>query len=129
MNGMRTTSSSRNSYDYYGYGYDQSYGYGYPVEVTHCKEAPIPKKMKLKLRVCYVDMVLVDAASGRGYIGANPDALKIVGDAIKSEEFGFIFPQDSDLIEPINAAIAALEADGTLDALNTKWFFEYDPAQ
>ncbi len=28
-----------------------------------------------------VDMVLVDAASGRGYIGANPDKLKIVGDA------------------------------------------------
>jgi ABC-type amino acid transport substrate-binding protein len=39
-----------------------------------------------------VDMVLVDAASGRGYIGANPDQLQIVGDAIKSEDFGFIFP-------------------------------------
>lgn len=75
-----------------------------------------------------VDMVLVDAASGRGYVGANPDALKIVGDAIKSEEFGFIFPQGSDLIEPINAAIESLRADGTLDALDTKWFFEYDPA-
>ena len=36
-------------------------------------------------------MVLVDAASGRGYVGANPDQLKIVGDAIKSEDFGFIF--------------------------------------
>ncbi len=75
-----------------------------------------------------VDMVLVDAAAGRGYIGANPDALQIVGDAIKSEDFGFIFPPDSDLIEPFNAAIAAMSADGTLDALNTKWFFEYDPA-
>lgn len=75
-----------------------------------------------------VDMVLVDAASGRGYIGANPDALKIVGDAIKSEEFGFIFPKGSDLIEPINAAIESMRADGTLDVLDTKWFFEYDPA-
>lgn len=76
-----------------------------------------------------VDMVLVDAASGRGYIGANPDALKIVGDAIKSEEFGFIFPPGSDLVAPFNAGIAALRADGTLDALDTKWFFAYDPAQ
>lgn len=74
-----------------------------------------------------VDTVLVDAASGAGYIGANPDALKIVGDAIKSEEFGIIFTPGSDLIAPFNAAIAALAADGTLDALNTKWFFEYDP--
>jgi polar amino acid transport system substrate-binding protein len=75
-----------------------------------------------------VDMVLVDAAAGRGYIGANPDALKIVGDPIKSEDFGFIFTPGSDLIEPFNAAIAALRDDGTLDELNTKWFFEYDPA-
>lgn len=75
-----------------------------------------------------VDTVLVDAASGAGYIGANPDALKIVGDAIKSEDFGIIFTPGSDLIAPFNAAIAALKADGTLDALSTKWFYEYDPA-
>ena len=42
-----------------------------------------------------VDMVLVDAASGRGYIGANPDKLKIVGDPLGTEDFGFIFtPKD-----------------------------------
>jgi polar amino acid transport system substrate-binding protein len=75
-----------------------------------------------------VDMVLVDAASGRGYIGANPEALKIVGDAIKSEDFGFIFTPGSDLVEPFNAAIEALRADGTFDALDTKWFFEFDPS-
>jgi polar amino acid transport system substrate-binding protein len=75
-----------------------------------------------------VDMVLVDAAAGRGYIGANPNALKIVGDAIKSEDFGFIFTPGSDLVAPFNAAIAALREDGTLDTLNTKWFFEYDPS-
>ena len=32
---------------------------------------------------------------GRGYIGANPDKLKIVGDAIKTEDFGFIFQKGS----------------------------------
>lgn len=75
-----------------------------------------------------VDMVLVDAASGRGYIGANPDALKIVGDTIKSEDFGFIFTPGSDLVAPFNAAIEALRADGTFDALDTQWFFEFDPS-
>jgi polar amino acid transport system substrate-binding protein len=29
-----------------------------------------------------VDMVLMDAASSRGYIGANPDKLKVIGDAL-----------------------------------------------
>lgn len=76
-----------------------------------------------------VDMVLVDAASGRGYIGANPEALKIVGDALATEEFGFIFPPGSDLVEPFNAAIDSLKQDKYLDYLNFKWFFLYDPAQ
>ena len=76
-----------------------------------------------------VDMVLVDAASGRGYIGANPDQLKIVGDAIKSEEFGFIFQQGSDLAAPFNAAIATMKEDGFTSYLDNKWFFLYDPAQ
>lgn len=74
-----------------------------------------------------VDMVVVDGVAGAGYIGANPDALKLVGDPIKSEDFGFIFTPGSDLVEPFNAAIAALRADGTFDALDQKWFFEYDP--
>lgn len=74
-----------------------------------------------------VDMVLVDAASGRGYVGANPEKLKIVGDAIKSEEFGFIYPKGSDLIAPIDAALETMLQDGFIEHLNTKWFFFYDP--
>ncbi len=72
-----------------------------------------------------VDMVLMDAASSRGYIGANPDKLKVVGDPLASEDFGFIFTPGSDLTAPFNAAIAQLKAEGFLDQLNTKWFFEY----
>lgn len=75
-----------------------------------------------------VDLVLVDAASGRGYIGANPDALQIVGDALTSEDFGFIFPPDSDLVASFNQAIETMMADNYLRYLNNKWFFFYDPA-
>jgi len=30
---------------------------------------------------------------------------------------------------PVNAALAAMKADGYVDALNRKWFFEYSAAQ
>jgi len=73
-----------------------------------------------------VDCVLMDAASSRGYIGANPDKLKIVGDPLGTDNYGFIFTTGSDLVAPFNAAIQALKDDGTLDKLTTKWFFEYN---
>jgi len=76
-----------------------------------------------------VDMVLMDAASSRGYIGANPDKLKIIGDPLGTEEFGFIFAPASDLVAPFNAAIPSMKEDGFLDHLNSRWFFLYDPAQ
>ncbi|PKL08238.1 MAG: basic amino acid ABC transporter substrate-binding protein [Spirochaetae bacterium HGW-Spirochaetae-7] len=74
-----------------------------------------------------VDTVLMDAASSKGFIGANPGKLKTVGNPLGTEEFGFIFKKGSDLVAPFNAAIAAMKADGTLERLNTKWFFEYQP--
>ncbi len=74
-----------------------------------------------------VDLVLVDAASGRGYIGANPEKLKIVGGALATEQFGFIFTPGSQWTEPFNAAIASMQADGYDEYLNVKWFFLYDP--
>jgi polar amino acid transport system substrate-binding protein len=73
-----------------------------------------------------VDLVLMDAASSRGYIGANQGKLKLVGEPLGTEEFGFIFTPKSNLVEPFNAAITAMQADGFLDKLNTKWFFEYN---
>jgi polar amino acid transport system substrate-binding protein len=72
-----------------------------------------------------VDLVLMDGASAEGYMGANPDAFKLVGEPLGHDEFGFILTPGSDLVEPINAALDAMRADGTLDALNRKWFFEY----
>jgi polar amino acid transport system substrate-binding protein len=74
-----------------------------------------------------VDMVLVDAASGRGYIGANPEKLKIVGEALATEDFGFIFTPGSEWTASFNAAIQTMQADGYHAYLNVKWFFLYDP--
>lgn len=74
-----------------------------------------------------VDMVTMDASSIKGYIGANPDELKVVGDPLSSEDFGFIFKPGSDLVAPFNVALKTMLEDGYLDHLNTKWFFLYDP--
>ncbi|WP_163265122.1 transporter substrate-binding domain-containing protein [Chelativorans alearense] len=77
------------------------------------------------LRAGDVDLVLTDGVAANGYVEASNGALKVIGEPLGSEDFGFIFPKGSDLVEPINAAIAALEADGTLDALDKKWFLDY----
>ena len=74
-----------------------------------------------------VDMVLMDAASSKGYVGANPGKLKVIGEPLGTEEFGFIFKKGSDLVEPFNRAIESMKVDGTLERLNNKWFFEYQP--
>jgi polar amino acid transport system substrate-binding protein len=77
------------------------------------------------LRTGDVDLVLTDGTAGNGYVEASDGGLKIIGEKLGTEDFGFIFPKGSDLVEPINAAIADMTADGTIDALNTKWFLDY----
>jgi polar amino acid transport system substrate-binding protein len=72
-----------------------------------------------------VDTVLMDKTSADGYIGANPGAFKVVGGPLGTEEFGFILKKGSDLTPAVNAAIASMKADGTIDALNKKWLYDY----
>ncbi len=77
------------------------------------------------LRAGDVDMVLSDSTAAHGYVAASEGALKIVGEPLGTEDFGFIFPKGSDLVAPVNAALAAMRADGTLEALNRAWFLDY----
>lgn len=72
-----------------------------------------------------VDLALTDSTGGAGYVAASEGKLKIVGSTLGAEDFGFIFPKGSDLVAPINAAIAAMKADGTMDTLNKTWFVDY----
>lgn len=77
------------------------------------------------LRTGDVDLVLTDGTAGAGYVEASDGGLKIVGEKLGTEDFGFIFPKESELVAPINAAIADMKADGTLDALNKTWFLDF----
>ncbi len=76
-----------------------------------------------------VDLVLTDGTAGAGYVEASAGGLKIVGEKLGVEDFGFIFPKGSELVAPMNAGIAALKADGTIDALNKTWFLDYKLGQ
>ncbi|MNE22246.1 transporter substrate-binding domain-containing protein [Agrobacterium tumefaciens] len=72
-----------------------------------------------------VDLVLTDGVAGKGYVDAANGTLKLIGEPLGGDDFGFIFKKGSDLVAPVNAAIAALKADGTFTALDKKWFLDY----
>jgi polar amino acid transport system substrate-binding protein len=46
----------------------------------------------------------------------------MLDERLTSEELGFVYKQGSDLIAPIDAALAAMKADGTLATLYAKWW-------
>ncbi|MBI4771771.1 MAG: transporter substrate-binding domain-containing protein [Chloroflexi bacterium] len=69
-----------------------------------------------------VDGVVIDETAGLGYLGANKDQLKLVGESLSSDQLGFIYPGGSDLVAPFNAALTSMKADGTLEKINLKWF-------
>jgi polar amino acid transport system substrate-binding protein len=70
-----------------------------------------------------VDAVVIDTVTALGFMDENPGALKIVQPNIQSDEqLALVFSPGSDLIDPFNAALAAMAADGKLQELNDKWF-------
>ena len=69
-----------------------------------------------------VDAVIIDEVVGMGYLGENADQMQFVGSSISSDALGFAFPKGSQLIEPVNKALAAMQADGSLQKINIKFF-------
>lgn len=69
-----------------------------------------------------IDGVVLDITTGLGYVGESKDKVRLLPGKIASYESGFVFPKGSDLVAPINAALNSMRQDGTLDALNHKWF-------
>jgi polar amino acid transport system substrate-binding protein len=69
-----------------------------------------------------VDAVIIDEVAGQGYLGENADLLKLVGPSMSSDQLGFIYPLGSDLVEPVNAALNELKANGFLEEVNLEFF-------
>lgn len=68
------------------------------------------------------DAVVIDNVAGLGYVGANPDKIRLLDEALTSEDLGFIFPEGSELVGQVNQTLAEMDADGTLGQLFDKWF-------
>ncbi|MBP1464768.1 amino acid ABC transporter substrate-binding protein [Candidatus Chloroploca sp. M-50] len=69
-----------------------------------------------------VAAVIMDETAGQGYVGTNADRLELIGPSISSDELGFIFPRGSDLVEPVNLALAEMRSSGKLDELAARYF-------
>jgi len=68
-----------------------------------------------------VDAVVIDSIAASGYMKENEGKLKIGGQIGEGEPLAFVFPPNSDLIEPVNKALESMKRDGTLYVLNLKW--------
>jgi polar amino acid transport system substrate-binding protein len=69
-----------------------------------------------------VDAVIIDDAAGLGYIGENAESVKTIDDGLQSDPLGFIYPLDSDLVDPVNQAIEEMKSSGFLDEIGEKFF-------
>jgi polar amino acid transport system substrate-binding protein len=69
-----------------------------------------------------VDGVVIDDTAGQGYVGVNADKIQLLPGSLIGQQLGFIFTKGSALVKPVDAALAAMKADGTLDKLAAKWF-------
>lgn len=69
-----------------------------------------------------VDAVIIDEIVGMGYQGTNAEALELIGPTISGDELGFIYPKGSALTAVVDQALLSMVEDGTLAALNQKYF-------
>ena len=65
---------------------------------------------------------IVDEVAGLGYMGANKDKVKLVGEGLQTDPLGFAFPEGSPLVDVINQGLALMKENGKLQEINDKFF-------
>jgi polar amino acid transport system substrate-binding protein len=70
-----------------------------------------------------VDGVVIDNTAADTFVQqyAGQIAIAVTG-VFGDDPLGFVFRQGDELVDAINAGLAMIKADGTLDALVAKWF-------
>ena len=68
------------------------------------------------------DASIVDEVAGLGYMGANKDKVKLVGEGLQTDPLGFAFPDGSQLVAVINEGLAHMKDNGKLQEINDKFF-------
>ena len=68
-----------------------------------------------------VDSVIIDEVAAIGFMGANPDQLKIAFPVSSGEMLALVLPPMSDLLAPVNWALQEMFADGSMDQICQTW--------
>ena len=68
-----------------------------------------------------IDAFVIDLPIAAGLIQENPDELVAVAQFITEEEWGIVFPEGSELVDPVNEALQEMKDDGTLQQLQEEW--------
>jgi len=72
-----------------------------------------------------VDGVMIDGVTADAFVASYAGELTIAVEGVESgEELGFAVQQGSELLDALNAGLAEIRADGTLDELVQKWFVD-----
>ncbi len=77
-----------------------------------------------------VDAVIIDSYAADGFIAVNTGKLRKVGNAFTSEDLGIALKKgDTALKAAVDAALAQMKTDGTLDKLYKTWFVDRAPGK
>lgn len=70
-----------------------------------------------------VQAVINDKPVTEAYMKKQPDKIKMVGEPLNAENYGFAVQKgNTELLEKINAGLANIKEDGTFDKLVDEWF-------
>lgn len=70
-----------------------------------------------------VEAVINDKPVTETYMKKQPDKIKMVGEALSAESFGFAVQKgNEELLEKINTGLEHIKEDGTFDKLVDEWF-------
>lgn len=83
----------------------------------------------LDLAAGRLDAVIVDEVVGRYYISTKPGQYRVLKDNFGQEEYGVgLRKDDTELLNKLQTALDAMEADGTTTRIRDKWFAEHAAA-
>ena len=68
-----------------------------------------------------VDAVINDLPVSQDRANQSDERLKIVETMPTGEQYGIAFPKDSELVDPVNEALAEIKEDGTYEKIYKKW--------
>lgn len=73
-----------------------------------------------------IDTAVADQVEGQSTISGielqQAVKLEFIGASLSSDQFGVVFPKDSDLVDPVNEALQDMRARGILDTLIDRYF-------